>query len=107
MRSRRGTKILIVVTALILVMVAIYSGLQILESAVFQPTPETETVSTSKTITRNGVRYFPRQDITVFLVMGIDEYGPVKDSMSYNNRGEADVVLLAIFDETVSIASIT
>ena len=100
MRTRRGTKILIVVTTLILVMVAIYSGLQILESAVFQPAPETETVTTSKTITRNGVRYFPRQDITVFLVMGIDEYGPVKDSMSYNNSGEADVVLLAVFDET-------
>ena len=97
MRKRRRINILIVVIALILVVAAVYSGLRILESAVFESTPETVT---TKTIVRNGVHYFPRQDITVFLVMGIDEYGPVKDSMSYNNRGEADVVLLAIFDET-------
>ena len=34
------------------------------------------------------------------LLMGIDETGPVKDSGSYNNTGEADMVALVIFDET-------
>ena len=55
--------------------------------------------SASKTITVDGVEYFPRQDITVMMLLGIDEAGPVKDSGSYNNTGEADVVSLAVFDE--------
>ena len=56
MRTRRGTKILIVVTTLILVMVAIYSGLQILESAVFQQAPETERLQVKDTRVRMPVR---------------------------------------------------
>ena len=34
------------------------------------------------------------------MVAGIDEYGPVVSSESYNNSGEADMVSLLIFDET-------
>jgi LCP family protein required for cell wall assembly len=60
----------------------------------------------SKTITRNGVDYYPRQDITVFLILGIDEFGPVEASNSYNNKGEADVVLLAILDQTAETYSV-
>jgi hypothetical protein len=33
------------------------------------------------------------------LIMGIDETGPVKPSNSYNNKGEADMVSVVIFDE--------
>jgi LCP family protein required for cell wall assembly len=44
------------------------------------------------------VDYFPRQDITVIMVLGIDEYGPVVASESYNNTGEADMVALLVFD---------
>jgi LCP family protein required for cell wall assembly len=84
---------------LILVLVMIYSGLQLLESTVFRPQEETVPVP-SKTITRNGVDYFPRQDITVLLIMGIDEFGPVKPSEGFGNPGAADVVTLMIFDET-------
>ena len=53
-----------------------------------------------KTLIRNGVAYYPRQDITVLLVMGIDQKGPAVDSGSYNNAGDADAVMLIIFDET-------
>lgn len=53
----------------------------------------------SKTITKNGVDYFPRQDITVIMVVGIDQYGKVTPSGSYNNHGAADMVLLMIFDD--------
>ncbi len=56
--------------------------------------------SASKTITVDGVEYFPRQDIAVLMLLGIDEEGPVQDSGSYNNPGSADVVSLAVFDET-------
>jgi LCP family protein required for cell wall assembly len=99
--SKRKTNSRFVVAALILilVLVMIYSGLRILESTVFYTGQEEMPVAT-KTITRNGIDYFPRQDITVLLVMGIDEEGPVKDSGSYRNNGEADMVALLILDQS-------
>ena len=54
----------------------------------------------SKTITRDGVDYYPRQDITTFLLMGIDQSGPMTDSGSYNNPGAADMLALLSFDKT-------
>lgn len=91
-------RVLIMLSVLILVLVALIGGLRILESTVLLPQQE-ELPAASKTITRNGVSYFPRQDITTLLIMGIDETGPVKASGSYRNTGESDVVMLMIFDE--------
>ena len=85
---------------LILVLVMLYSGLQIVESTVLYREEESDIGVVSKTITRGEVDYFPRQDITVILVMGIDQSGPVESSESYNNKGAADLVMLLIFDET-------
>ena len=85
---------------LILVLVMLYSGLQILESTVFHTGQEGSGNFVSKTIERNGIAYFPRQDITVVMVLGIDQFGPVTQSESYNNRGAADMDILLIFDET-------
>lgn len=96
--KRRGQTVMLIVI-LILVLVFVFSGLQFLESTVFHPTGATQDV-TSKTIVRDGVEYFPRQDVTVILLAGIDEYGPVASSGSYNNPGEADMVTLLIFDQT-------
>ena len=84
---------------LILVLAILYSGLQILESTVLYQ-DRGEEVVVSKTITRDGVDYFPRQDMTVVLVMGIDQLGPVRDSGSYINPGAADMVALAVIDQT-------
>jgi LCP family protein required for cell wall assembly len=55
---------------------------------------------TAKTILRDGKEYFPRQDITVVMVLGIDQYGPVESSHYYRNRGAADSIMLLVFDET-------
>lgn len=84
---------------LILVIVILYSGLRILESAVLQSTVSAEGQTEKKTIVRDGVEYFPRQDITVMMVLGIDQYGPVQASNYYRNKGSADSVMLLIFDE--------
>lgn len=84
---------------LILVLVMLFSGLRILESTVLFKQQEEQTPSTTKTITRNGVDYYPRQDIKILMVLGIDQFGPVADSGSYNNNGAADMVTLLIFDE--------
>ena len=85
---------------LLLVLVMIFSGLQILESTVFHTGQEAGGPTASKTIIRDGVAYFPRQDITVVMILGIDKLGQVEGSNSYNNSGMADVVSLLIFDET-------
>ena len=91
-------RLVLMLSILILVIVVLIGGFQILESTVLLP-EQTEQPTATKTITRNGVDYLPRQDITTLLVMGIDEVGPVKDSGSYRNTGESDVLLLMIFDE--------
>ena len=98
-KRQQRIRAFIVVAALILVGIVLYSGLRYLESTVFykeQPEPVRQS---TRTITRDGVDYYPRQDITTLLFLGIDEYGPARDSMSYNNPGESDVVLLVVFDE--------
>lgn len=94
-KSRKKAAVLCVL--LILVLVVILGGLRILESTVFS-SPEEE-FFTSKTITRDGIDYFPRQDITVVMALGIDERGPVTSSRSYRNYGECDAVILLILDQ--------
>lgn len=89
---------------LILVLVMLYSGLRIVESTVLYSGEPEEFVS--KTITRDGVDYFPRQDITTVLVMGIDRFGPVESSESYQNRGASDMNMLLIFDEVNEVCNV-
>lgn len=84
---------------LILVLVLLFSGLQILESTVFLKDQPVEPTRVSKTITRNGIDYFPRQDITVIMALGIGSNGPLVSSGGYRNSGEADAVILLILDE--------
>lgn len=85
---------------LLLVIAVLFSGLRIWESTVLDLEEVTQVSHTSKTVFRNGVEYFPKQDITVFMLLGIDESGPVSHSGSYNNSGETDLILLAILEQT-------
>lgn len=85
---------------LILVFVMLYSGLRIWESTVLHSEDAVTDAIQSKTITRNGIEYYPRQDVTVMLVLGIDQSGPVESSNYYRNSGSADSVMLLVFDET-------
>lgn len=81
----------------VLVVVAAFSGFKILSS--LNSNVESTTTSSKKTVEYDGEQYFPRQDMTVIMLMGIDERGEVKASESYNNTGENDMVALAVFDE--------
>lgn len=105
-KPKHRRDILLFCVILILVLVMIYSGLQILESTVLYNDQVEETQFTSKTITRDGVAYFPRTDITTLMVLGIDQYGPVEASGSYNNHGDADMVMLLVFDEATKQCNI-
>ena len=99
-KQRKNKPLILLISILILVIVVLYSGLQFLESTVLAGEEIVQPTTASKTVTSEGVSYFPRQDITVLMILGIDERGPVVASDSYNNEGECDVVMLAIFDET-------
>ena len=99
-RRIRRRDVCLLAVILLLVVVIVYSGLQILEATVLRGNQiPTEPVKT-KTITRGGVEYFPRQDITPLLILGIDSYGVVEDSQSYQNTGAADLDLLLVFNES-------
>ena len=101
MRKKKSFKdIFMSCILLVLVLVILYSGLRILESTVLHQGAEPAGSGMTKTITRDGVDYFPRQDITVVMVLGIDQYGPVESSHYYRNKGAADSIMLLIFDET-------
>ena len=107
MRIRKAIKgVVSFCILLILVLAMLYSGLRIWESTVFHSKDTTAESVPSKTITRNGVDYYPRQDVTVLLVMGIDQEGPVESSNYYRNQGEADSIMLLIFDETNQSCSV-
>ena len=99
-RKEQVKKLVYILLILILVLLIVFSGLRIMESTVLFKGQEQVEQTHSATIERNGIKYFPRQDITVMLLMGIDESGPVQQSESYNNTGEADMIALVIFDET-------
>lgn len=95
-------KIILAVSAFVLLLVVIISGLHILESTVFNNEanlePEQEIIST-KTVEKDGVKYFPRQDITTVLFIGVDITEKIESSGFYVNDGSADVVAVVIFDE--------
>lgn len=82
----------------IIALVLLFGSVILVENIVFPNF--SEPIYESKTIRRDGVSYYPRQDIRVFLVMGIDRAGPVSDSGSYMNSGAADVIAVMVFDET-------
>ena len=97
--SKHSNKLFLLLLILVLLAVVLYSGMRILESVVLSP-DSGEVGFTSKTVTKDGVDYFPRQDITTVLIMGVDRYGPVTDSETYNNPGASDVNVLVIVDES-------
>ena len=94
------TSALLWIILLGLVIAILYSGLQILAPTVLQSSNVADVQTNRKTIVRDGVEYFPRQDITVMMVLGIDQYGAVQSSNYYRNKGSADSVMLLIFDES-------
>lgn len=98
MKKWRKRDVLGLIAVLLLVLVFLYSATQLLENAL-RPEEVLQT-TVSKTVTVDGVQYFPRQDLDIFLLMGIDRTGPVVASTSYNNEGAADAVILLVFDKT-------
>ena len=95
-RSRNGY--LLIPVILLLVVLFLFSGVKLLES-VLLPKVDVQEQFHTRTIVRDGISYYPRQDITVVLLVGTDVDGKIQSSGSYNNKASADMVALLIFDE--------
>lgn len=98
-KGKKKVTLFTTVLIVILVVVVAFSGFKIYKAFNSKSDAQGDLSYTTKTVTVDGVDYFPRQDITVLMLMGIDEFGEVKKSESYNNTGECDMVALAVFDE--------
>ena len=104
MNKKLFLKVLFACIALILVLGIVYSGLQILELTVFYGREKEFEVQT-KTITRDGVKYYPRQDINVILLMGINQEGTAH-AEEPNHGNSADMVALMVFDEKAQTCTV-
>lgn len=98
-KNKKKTGIFTIILIFLLVIVVAFSGYKIVDIITDKDEPQNVPAPSKKTVTVDGVEYFPRQDITVLMLMGIDERGPVVQSNSYLNTGENDMVALAVFDE--------
>ena len=97
MSKEQRRKLLFVVIILILLVIALYSGLQILESAI-SSSGKDRLQTVSKVITRDGVKYYPRKDVTTILLLGINQSGKVTPT-EYTHGGAVDMLTLLIYDE--------
>lgn len=52
-----------------------------------------------KTVYLNGEAFLPKKNIITFLVIGLDDFGKVQSSGSYNNTAQADFLMLCIIDK--------
>ena len=106
MKKKKLRKQLLFVGALVLLLAALLlSGLQIIKMVL--PQAEQEEIAAPKlTITRGDKAYFPRQDITTLLVLGIDQNGPVCSSGSYLNQGAADLIMLLVLDHDRGVCDV-
>lgn len=98
-KKRKNKSVITTALIIILAVVVAFSGYKLFDALSGANTQVDTTEHTTKTVTFEGVDYFPRQDITVLMLMGIDERGEVTKSESYSNTGENDMVALAVFDE--------
>ena len=108
-RSDKLKKIGFILLGILLIGVVIYSGFRFLEATVFLDDEKSPSKSPSKTIVVDGVKYFPKQDIETFLIIGVDEDGEMIRRETLENEGMADAIMLAVFnrtDETIDIISL-
>ena len=99
-KQKKGKRVILLCLLLVFLLVAVYCGLRLAERALLPEGSGGSGPVSTKTIVRDGVEYFPRQDITVMMVLGIDQEGPVQSSNYYRNKGSADSIMLLIFDKS-------
>lgn len=97
-KAKNFEKIGFALLIVLLIAIVLYSGFRVLEATVFLD--DDEPVMPSKTIEKDGVEYFPRQDIETFLLIGVDETGKMQKRESFENDAMADSIMVVVFDKT-------
>lgn len=98
MKYRSTGMFMLIIAILLMVALFLFSCVKLLESTLL-PKVDVQEQFQTRTIVRDGVSYYPRQDINVVLLIGTDTDGKIQDSGSYNNKSSADMVALLVFDE--------
>lgn len=108
MKKRQKSPLVFIAVILLIAGVFVFSTVKVLESTMLSRNPVSSATeeTRSKTLVRDGKEYFPRQDISVVLLIGTDVEGKAENSGSYNNKASADMVALMIFDESTKECSV-
>ena len=106
MKKKNKAPVIIAVVLLLLVFIAslFLDRDRSLEDATYSPTAEKYTAP--NTIVLKGQTYVQNKDLTTVLFIGVDNYGPVEESEVFYNEGQADFLLLAIFDKNSKTVSL-
>ena len=104
MQKKTWVRVTVFGAILMLLILSIYGGLQLMETAVFSGTDQ-EIVAT-KTVVKNGVKYYPRNDICVVMILGVDQEGKVVASEEPNHGNAVDMITLLVFDEQEEIVNL-
>lgn len=101
-RSYWMRRLCFALACLLLIGIICYSGFRVLEATVLFDRGEdnNEQAYVSKTIERDGIKYFPKQDIETFLIIGVDQDGPMKKTAYEENNIMADALMVLVFDKT-------
>ena len=97
MRRKNWMRVTFFCSILVLLILMVYGGLLVMETAVFSSKDE-QTITT-KMIVRDGVKYYPRKNMTVVMLLGVDKEGKVVASTEPNHGYPVDMVTLLVFDE--------
>lgn len=100
MKGRSKFVYLLIPAILLMVALFLLSAVKLIES-IMVPKIDVQEQTKSKMIHRDGISYYPRQDMNIILLIGTDVDGKLESSGSYNNKASADMVALLVFDEAV------
>ncbi|MBE6731213.1 MAG: hypothetical protein E7564_05955 [Ruminococcaceae bacterium] len=106
MKNKNTKDITLMCLALVVLLALVGCGLLLINSVTEHNKNEISVSETSKTIIRDGREYFPKQDITVVMVLGIDKFGVKESSNYYRNEGSADSIMLLIFNENEKVCDV-
>lgn len=93
-------KIILVALSVLLCVILVVSVFNIVKIISNNQNSGEDSQFVSRIIERDGVEYYPRQDITTLLLVGLDRTGVPKEAESYINSARADVVMLVTFDNS-------
>ena len=88
MEKKNLKDIILKCLTLLLALIFVCSVLYLAEPLLKAERKDIEVTASTKTIVRDGKSYFPRQDITVIMVLGIDKYGERAPANNYRNEGK-------------------